>query len=323
MIKNITVFTILLLITFGIIELASRVILPISPGVKKTDLDGNEIDISWNAENTTFIQTSPEWHLTSSNDELGNRIVPTANEAAEKILFLGDSFTYGLGVTDEGSIPNIVCKAAKLNCVNLGVPGSGMVVQKDKLITYLQTSQNENISTIYHLIMASTEQNFSGNDITDTNIELSTANSVSVEIAEDPVLLKVARWSSKNSNFVRIMRFYLGSWLRSVIFKSTDSGLSEQEIENFAQVMTQISQQAESQNINYVPLLVSPYSELANNTYLTTREQIQNQTSLEISLPDYSTTKAAASLFYPLDGHFNEAGAKFYGEFIIESYFSN
>lgn len=321
MLKNLTVFLAILGITFGIIELASRVILPISPGVKKTDLDGNEIDISWNAENTTFIQTSPEWHLTSSNDELGNRKVPSANQAADKILFLGDSFTYGLGVTDEGSIPNIVCTAANLNCVNLGVPGSGMVIQKDKLEAYLSSVGDEKILAVYHLIMASTEQNFSGNDITDTNIELQDDSSVSVDLAEDPMLLKVARWSSKNSNFVRVMRFYLGSWLRGVLFKSTDSGLSEDEIGNFSDVLSQIKHSVESMQITYVPLLVSPYSELANKTYQTTSEQIQKHTDVIISHPEYSNTKAA-SFFYPLDGHFNEKGAAFYGEFIVQKYFA-
>lgn len=72
----------------------------------------------------------------------------------EKIIFLGDSFTYGFGVDYENSLPGLVEKKTnyQFEVINLGVAGYSPLMNLFKLKEYLSINQNKNIKKIFYIL---------------------------------------------------------------------------------------------------------------------------------------------------------------------------
>ena len=87
---------------------------------------------------TNYFSKSNEFYVKTTINKNGTRLVPLSREASDtKLIFLGDSFTFGVGVSNTDSIANNVCRELQVNCVNLGLPGTGLKQQFNHLINYL------------------------------------------------------------------------------------------------------------------------------------------------------------------------------------------
>ena len=139
-----------------------------------------------------------------------------------KVIFLGDSFTFGQGLSDKETIASIVCeKLTNYDCINLGIPGSGTYSQYKKLKSYLIRNPNMSSGHIIHLVLASTTTNFAGNDISDTFWEIKVNKSKTKEAQVNNNLgLTFLREISKHSNLVGILRLKLGKTIPSKVFLS-------------------------------------------------------------------------------------------------------
>lgn len=58
-----------------------------------------------------------------STDAAGRRVTPNAPPGAPSVVFLGDSCTFGIPVSDDASFPSVVGKALGIKAINAGVPG--------------------------------------------------------------------------------------------------------------------------------------------------------------------------------------------------------
>jgi hypothetical protein len=74
-----------------------------------------------------------EYNTTIHTDEWGGRVVPDAKKKDNLpvVPVLGDSFTFGLGVKDNETFVNLMCKNLDAVYVNLGAPGSALPNQLD------------------------------------------------------------------------------------------------------------------------------------------------------------------------------------------------
>ncbi len=84
---------------------------------------------------TQFKVDYYEYSTTIHTDHWGGRIVPSVKktEGLPIIPVLGDSFSFGLGVKDDETFINLMCKNSDANYLNLGAPGSALPNQLDVL----------------------------------------------------------------------------------------------------------------------------------------------------------------------------------------------
>ena len=122
-------------------EYISRFVRPVSPGTW-VDCNGHPVDL--NASTPFWPQLpprrvvrtiAPEYDVVATIDSAGNR-VPDGGTSPD-VLFLGDSFTFGLGVSDRETFVWIYCNSLGLTCANLGRPGTGTIRQIETLNYYL------------------------------------------------------------------------------------------------------------------------------------------------------------------------------------------
>lgn len=134
-------------------------------------LDG---DAGWPAEwvDGRFLRFTPgarfrvvhgEYAHDVSLDELGGRTTPGrargAAEGAEPVVFLGDSFLFGVGVADGETFLARLQAETPRRLVNLGVPGSALGSQLDIL-----EARHASLARVRRYVFAV----FLGNDLTDT-----------------------------------------------------------------------------------------------------------------------------------------------------------
>lgn len=114
-----------------------------------TNLDGQiryGSDAGWPVDSRAgkFVRFKPdtefdvkyyEYSTTIHTDHWGGRLDPDVKKAdgVPVIPVLGDSFSFGLGVKDEQTFINLICKNSDAIYLNLGVPGSSLPNQLDIL----------------------------------------------------------------------------------------------------------------------------------------------------------------------------------------------
>lgn len=114
-----------------------------------TNLDGQiryGSDAGWPVDSRggKFVRFKPdkqfnvnyyEYNTTIHTDKWGGRLVPSVKKAARVpiVPVLGDSFSFGLGVKDEETFINLICKNSDVIYLNLGAPGSSLPNQLDIL----------------------------------------------------------------------------------------------------------------------------------------------------------------------------------------------
>ena len=81
-------------------------------------------------------------------------------------VFIGDSFTFGQGLSDAETFPAIFCRALAASCANLGVPGASTTSAIDRLEHYLSEEQWRPHHVLLFML-AMTEFMGEGNDLYD------------------------------------------------------------------------------------------------------------------------------------------------------------
>lgn len=301
------------LTTIVLLEVLSRFILPISPSpIKHSLVDSSILEIPWNQANSEYLHKTNEFEKIVNINALGNRIVPSSSDTPKTVLFLGDSFTFGQGLSNDETIPNIYALKSKLNIVNLGIPGSGLVKQREKLIEFLNSEEarKTEITKLYHLLFLSSTISHSGNDFVDTYVESSPANTKNDDLG---LIYKSARWFTRNSNLFRIFKYVVGPRIKAK--SMANSYIDEHKITLFKQELEGIIELCRAGNIEYLPCLVSAKNEVILGNYLETKAFFEEKMNHEIIVPSYDSVDAE-KLYYRSDGHFNSFGANFFARYL-------
>lgn len=328
-IKSASIFLCSSAVALALLEVGSRQILPISPGAMLYSTTSDDrLDISFNEKGASYRQVFAEYDVPTNIDFDGNRITPTSDlKSDHTVIFLGDSFTFGQGVDDLHTVPSIFCSTVRVRCVNLGVPGTGLIAQYKKLEQYAGKSYRDN-NRVYHLMLVSTEARHAGNDISDTLAEASAkpqlaANTSDLSSTNDyqekSAIVAFARWLSINSNAFRVFRTLLGNQLRSFAWRDKANAFNEQELGVFKNAWTQLKTFASSSNLDYHPVLISTYSELKSSKKTITREKLEKLLGTDFVDVDFANEKLEV-FFFPLDGHANKVGNAEIAEDLIAHY---
>ena len=332
---NVALVAVSLAIAFAGAEIASRVFLPISPGVRYYEVN--------NPSNVKAISASPLRHVASMKvrqvstefnagitfTSQGHR-VPAARGNPD-IIFLGDSFTFGQGLEDEETFPYIYCAETELSCANLARSGTGTGVQVAILEHYLKT-EGWRPRQVKLFMMAMTGALTSGNDIFDNILEEARAIAPEETIpsadktrSEDSLKVSWALWISQvmrrvryESNLIRVAYFQAAPVIRTWFSpKPSDTNLAKGLAATRRQ-LEYLERMCRHYGFTYSVYVIHPMQDILRGTHNDTVRAIQNL------VPDI-LVKGTAPLFidkttdyyYPYDGHFNALGSRKIADYLL------
>ena len=297
-------------------EVASRYIMPISPGPSIQDLDGNKQTISYIEAGKTFIITTPDYAAKTSITKDGYR-APAA-KGNPQVVFIGDSFTYAQGVTDEQAFPALYCKEKKLNCANLAVPGASTLYEVDRLESFLKEKGWR--PEMVHFFF------FTGNDFSD-NLNADAKRSKGLAYAPEETNLKrsnneeqglvssVIDFSLKHSNLLRIAYFKVLPILRNdpeETKKAQDKALqiTQKEFKHLDTLSKQYG-------FNYQIYIIHSEPEIRNKAYEALDKQLQAISEKPIISLANLFKENTQDYFFPSDGHFSVIGNRKLADYLF------
>ncbi len=320
--KNLAGNLLLLFFSFAVVfvigEVASRFIAPISPGPAILDLQGNRLTASYISPGQSFRITTPDFDAVTSITADGYR-APEAKENPE-IIFIGDSFTYAQGVEDQQTFPAIYCKAKRMDCANLAVPGASTLYEIDRLERFLRKKRwSPNFVDLFF---------FTGNDFSD-NLQAAERRSQGKDIA--PLEVSPAA-QAKKGLFQRIIEtgLYYSNLLRVAYYKVLpmlrDNPQQSEDALNKALKITrsEFLRLDELSNIyafSYRIFIVFPQHEIEQGVDKKIAERIQSISPAPVIPLGDLFRDDPGKYYFPTDGHFSVAGNKKLAEFLLQNYY--
>ncbi len=313
---NLLLLGISLAIVFAVGEVASRSMSPISPGPSILDMDGNKQKISYIEAGKQFRITTPDFDAVTTITKDGYR-APEA-KGNPSVIFMGDSFTYAQGVTDDQAFPALYCKARGLNCANLAVPGASTLYEVDRLEHFLKTKKWT--PDMVHFFF------FTGNDFSDN---LGSDNNRKQGLPYEPVELNlrpvvkeekglaesVIDFGLKHSNLLRVAYYKILPMVRSNPEESENT--LKQALEITKGEFARLDRLSNDYAFNYKIYVIHPEPEITHNVYQEMDKKIQAISATPITALGDLFKEDTKSYFFPADGHFSIAGNKKLAEFLL------
>ena len=323
---NISLFFISLTISLIAAEYTSRFILPISPGAQNITIDGQVIE-NILKPGAKYYQSSTEYHAFTSITGKGYR-VPESKDPI--IIFLGDSFTFGQGLSDQETFVYIYFRAMNVPCANLAIPGSGTKMQLDKLESCL-INYNWHPKQIKLFFMGMTKSFLAGNDFADNlyshqqncikmNEELNKPFPNREKMSKGWIsnILKHRKSLLKCSNLLRIIKFYLGPELRSKIQPSLKDSALNLALHITAAQLKRLNQMSRKYDFDYVIYLLHPMQDIINETYHDTYLALNEISPKQIKETAHLFKEKTTTYYYKYDGHLNAKGSSTIANWLIE-----
>ena len=307
----------------GTLEIFSRIVRPVFPGAQKIDNRGNRLEgIKHDSPGVKYFQYSSEYNAKTTIDKRGNRITPTSNDKSlEGIIFLGDSQTFGQGLADEETISSKFCELIKkdVKCINLGKRGGNTITALNKLEDYTKHSDIEGY-TVFNLLLASTINAFEGNDISNClsyEDSIKKINNKTMQTTpRNDFILRMGRDLSKRSNLFRLLKYQSGAAIRSMGYKVSGQTVFDNDIDCFVRTANNIKSFIYAKKARYIPIVISPSAEILMGVTDDNLNKIREVFDQNTLAPKNITVKD----FFPIDGHYNAAGAEKIAKFLISVY---
>lgn len=301
-------------------ELLSRLVAPIEVGAKLTTPQGVEVKLFSSpgeiAPSIELVQIAPEYHKALSTTPLGYRS-PDGGINPE-IVFVGDSFTFGTGLSDSETISAQFCKSIAVSCANLGVPGSGTVQQIARLKRYLEHF-NWRPREVILLPLMTTTALFPGNDLRD-NLDYTANTQAHSAEGDSPAPAKFSSFILGSSNLARLVKYRFGPILRRYLHPDFDSRELTAALELTKLQFATLRELACLYNFQVRILLLFPQQAISSGAAEATIREIGNLinwTSVEDSR--LALHGEVDQYYYPFDGHFNPAGSSAIAQYLAKN----
>ena len=319
---NLALLSVSVLIVFGVAEVASRYIVPVSPGPKLLDVDGNPIRQSYIKPDTQFRIITPDFDALTSITPDGYR-APAAKNDKPSTLFVGDSFTYAQGVRDTESFPHLFCESKKLSCANLAVPGASTLYEVDRLEAFLKNKgwTPDNVYLFF----------FTGNDFGD-NIwaadqrekgESYEPIELHPEIEEArnqelPIHKRLMKVGFKYSNLLRVAYFKVLMGLR----QGDDNEAYKAEMEKAFAITKEgfdsLHKLSKDYAFNYQIFVLYPEPEIRHKRHEALHDKLQAVAPSKIISFGTVFEDNTAAQYFPSDGHFTVSGNRLIADQLLK-----
>jgi hypothetical protein len=317
-----------LVMSLAAAEVLVRIAHPISDGRENVTLEGTPIK-SWFDPGTVYRQVSNEYNAVTTITPLAHRVPGTPGNP--EVIFVGDSFTYGWGLSDEETFATIYCRSLHLECVNLGVPGTGTAKQLDRLEQYI-TANNWRPREVKLFFFGMSSAWSAGNDFVDNYderklsdrraskpvgppIERATQPAPRRGLAERVIALQPV--IMERSNLMRILKYYWGPMLKSLIVAEPGNERIATALHYTRQNLRRLHQMSERLGFEYTIYLIVPVQDVILGSYARTHEALQGVSPKPVVTTGQLFLDRPERYYYAYDGHINARGSRLIGEFLI------
>lgn len=312
-----------LVVAIVLAEICSRLFIPISERRDNITLTGERIT-GFVEPGVTYRQISNEYDaLTTITDE-GYR-VPKASGNPD-VVFIGDSFTFGFGLADDQTFVNRYCSTLGLQCANLGYPGSGTLQQVERLERFLENYEWRP-KTVKLFFFGMSTSFSAGNDFVDNydreirrRSQRSLAESATREqprggIAE--ALIGLQPLLLRHSNLVRLLKFYAGPMLKSLIIADPGEERMSIALEATRNALNKLDQLSRRVGFDYQIYLIVPVHDILRGTAGDTLA-ILNSVAPRPAIPTaHALSDSPKDFYFAFDGHLNPEGSRRIAELMI------
>ncbi|MDC0141184.1 SGNH/GDSL hydrolase family protein [Pelagibacteraceae bacterium] len=317
MFKIITYNLLILFIFIIFLELILKFFYPIvHGGVYYNIEDNNKIipslpDPFILKKNKKFIHKSKEFNSIVTSNDYGNRI---SNEIdmPNTLLFLGDSFTFGHGVSDNETFTFLFCTFKNIRCVNLGKSGTDQGSQLEILETYLK-NQNPQIYKVNLLLFMSCNLNTSGNDLSANlrryndqfkiNSQVKTAEKSKTFFNINDSIYSFKNILYKSEILKRFINIFISS-LKNNLHSCSDTQDLKDAFMATKFYINEITKVVRKNNAKIKVYSILPYFELKNAISKSLLKKYLKSYNLNI----YNIDSLAPNDYYKFDGHLNRNG---------------
>ena len=325
LIQNLALLVGSLVVALGAAEALSRVVLPVQ-ATPFVDAYGHQVDLHVDGNrlrpNVQVWQHTTEFNAEYTTTAAGHRVPGTAG--SPDMVFIGDSFTFGYGVSDTDTFVFLFCREHTLSCANLGRAGTGTGQQVDLLTSYLERD-GWRPRRVRLMMFAMTGALMYGNDLTDNLmyakkiVNLDT-DSLTERSAENALSRYVTRFRIQlyEYNLARIVLLYAGPLLRSWFTPGADAALVAQALKATGEQLARLDALAHTYGFAYDVMIIHPMQDILRGTDAQTTRAIGAIAPAGIAVR--STADALrpnpARRYYSLDMHLNPAGHRAIADFL-------
>lgn len=307
--------------SLALMEMTSRFVYPISAGPKFITSDGRELN-SWNEPGRTYRQVSSEYNAITNITGKGYRIPEV--QGNPDVIFIGDSCTFGVGLGDKETFPFQYALSKKVTCANLASPDWGTGEEIDRLEEAL-SDWGWRPRHVMLFMFAMTTSMAGGNDIVD-NLAYGRKD------RSDRLLKRVAQKQSTlwgniynylryqvlfSSNLARILKFHLGSQVRSAVSLRIDEQPLKQSLELTRRQLLRLQHLSDVYGFSYEIFLIHPVQDIVRGTADHTQQALQSISPVPIWDTAHLFSKNPTDYYYAYDGHPNARGSAAIAQFLL------
>jgi lysophospholipase L1-like esterase len=314
--KIAAVQTIVFLCGLIAIECALAWFAPLPPhGGVYTERDGSPARVAFDdielRPNLDLIHAASEFSASIHTNALGYRRMSRESRTPD-VLFLGDSFTFGHGVSDNEVFPEVFCKARGLTCLNLGRSGTDTFDQV-RILRHGIDAYQLRPKTVMLAMLAACWLGVAGNDLGDN---LTHARS---EVRGAAPLLARADLTPSLGDIVkaiqrRVVDFEITkrvmiiatSGLKTSLYSCSPQAELEAAQRATAVALRQLARLADEFGFQAGIVVIHPYQEL-DGAYRSTEAIVAGATPEKFTCVG-TGARFRKSDYYAYDGHFNPSG---------------
>jgi len=313
-----------IVIALIIAEFGSRLLLPISLDACLGE-DGKPVIVMADkyhfVSNLVFRQISEEFDAVTHITAEGHR-APAVNGKPD-LVFVGNSFCFGTGVTDESTFSSIYSEETGIRCANLGFPRTGTIGQLDILHHYL-IRHDWRPGKVVLCMTVSTGSLLYGNDLASNLFEDSrqanSPNHPSVLFVNSPweTRLRVA-WFLRHFHLARVAKYYLYPIFRLKLSAWKDEDRMHKALEITRHQIGRFRDLGREYGFSCKIVVLHPAYDLDHRTDAATTDTIK---SLASDIPVIDTADAlrdTKTSFFARNGHFTPLGHRRVAEVLAEA----
>lgn len=326
---RLTLLLVSLIVALVIAEVATRIIHPIWDGRDNVTLDGRRIK-DWFEPGSVYRQISNEYNAITTITNKGHRVPGV--EGNPDVIFLGDSFTYGYGLSDEQTFASVYCTRRNLACVNLGYPGSGTLRQVERLEQYLDRyGWRPREVKLFFFGMSSSFS--AGNDFVDNYDREHPATGDATKPAGTPVsgnkpptsdhkglaerVIGLQSVLLRHSNLLRLAKFYWGPMLKSMIVADPGETRMADAVAATERALARLDELSERAGFEYRIYLIVPVHDIIRGTDDETLATLRGVTVKPVVPTAELFRDSPQDFYFAFDGHLNPQGSRRLAEFLV------
>ena len=303
----------------------SRIFVPISELRENITLEGDRIE-DFVTPGSVYRQVSNEYDALTTITDKGHRVPEVSGNP--DVVFIGDSFTFGFGLEDDQTFVSIYCRRQKLNCANLGEPGSGTAKQVDRLEKFL-TLWHWRPREVRLFVFAMSGSFSAGNDFVDNyNRALRTptvtggagaANGTRPMQAGGTAerVIGLQAFLLRNSNLVRLLKFYAGPMLKSMIVAEPGEDRMAIALDATRKELSRLDALSREIGFEYTIYLIVPVQDILRGTHPDTLAVLNSVSPKPVIATAQLYLLSPARYYFAFDGHLNPEGNRLMADFLV------